>query len=461
MITAHLNILPFLRKRYYATSYFLLIQDNDKKGYLMSNTTATIKTSSWFAWLICGLGALFYCYEYFLRISPSVMATDLRLAFHLDAASFGNLAAFYYYAYTPMQIPVGVMMDHYGPRRLLIFACVACAVGTYLFAQHNHLFIAQLGRFLVGFGSAFAFVGVLKLATIWLPPNRFAMISGITTSLGMLGAMGGDIALAALIKIEGWYNTLLISTIGGVVLAIIIALIMPSTTDKLNKSNESTASDLKNLFKELLILLRNPYFWLNGLIGCLLYLSLSAFGELWAPSYLEAVYHYSQTDAAHAVSMIFLGWALGGPFAGWISDKLRRRLLPLMICSILAAIVIGLVIYVPGIPKALLFSLMFLFGLFSSAQIIVFAIGREVSPPQIAGTAIAFTNMLVMIGGVIFQPIIGILLEKHWDGQIVNQVHIYSMADYQFALAAIPLGALLSFIILLFMKETGTKSINK
>ena len=427
----------------------------------MSHRTTTRKASGWFAWLVCGLGALFYCYEYFLRISPSVMASDLRLAFGLDAASFGNLAAFYYYAYTPLQIPVGVMMDHYGPRRLLIFASLICALGTYLFAEHNYLFVAQIGRFCVGIGSAFAFVGVLKLATIWLPPHRFAMISGITTSLGMMGAMGGDIALAALIKLEGWHKTLMLSAGGGVVLAIIIALVMPATTCTLDKSQKSTISDLKNLFKELVVLLHNPYYWLNGLVGCLLYLSLSAFGELWAPSYLETVYHYTQTDAAHAVSMIFLGWALGAPFSGWLSDKLRRRLLPLMISSALSAVAMGLILFVPDIPKSLLFSLMFLFGLFSSAQVIVFAIGREVSPPQIAGTAIAFTNMLVMTGGVIFQPVIGILLEKHWAGHTINQVHIYSTTDYQLALAAIPLGAVLSFVILLFMKETGAKSLNR
>ncbi len=122
------------------------MQDHYKKGYLMNNKAAT-KKSSLFAWLICGLGALFYCYEYFLRMMPSVMASDLRLAFQLNAASFGNLAAFYYYAYSPMQLPVGVMMDRYGPRRLLIFASLVCALGTYLFSRHDYLIVAQLGRF--------------------------------------------------------------------------------------------------------------------------------------------------------------------------------------------------------------------------------------------------------------------------------------------------------------------------
>lgn len=426
----------------------------------MSTPSAKITNRpSLFPWLICGLGALFYCYEYFLRIGPSVMANDLRLVFQLDAASFGNLAAFYYYAYTPMQLPVGVMMDHYGPRRLLIFACLVCAFGTYLFAQHQSLLIAQLGRFFVGFGSAFAFVGVLKLATIWLPPHRFAMISGMSTSLGMLGAMGGDIALAALIRLQGWHNTLVYSAVSGIILALIIAFVMPSATDKLGQSSESTASDLKKLFKDLTVLLRNPYIWLNGLIGCLLYLSLSAFAELWGPSYLEAVYHYSSEDAAQAVSLIFFGWAFGGPFSGWISDKLRRRCLPLSISSILTAIIISIILYLPSIPKPILYGLMFLFGLFSSAQVIVFAIGRELSPARLAGTAIAFTNMLVMIGGAVFQPIIGLVLEKLWNGHATHGVHTYNVSEYQIAMTLIPLGAIISLFILFFMKETAARPI--
>ena len=135
----------------------------------MNDTVNAIRTpakSVVLPWVICGLGALFYCYEYLLRISPSVMMSDLMQAYHINATVFGNLAAFYYYAYTPMQLPVGILMDRYGPRRLLTFACLACALGSYLFAHAFHIELAQIGRFMVGFGSAFAFVGVLKLATI-------------------------------------------------------------------------------------------------------------------------------------------------------------------------------------------------------------------------------------------------------------------------------------------------------
>ena len=423
---------------------------------LHSNVQTFITSkATWLGWLICGLGAAFYCYEYLLRITPSVMSEELRQAFHLDATAFGNLAAFYYYAYTPMQLPVGVLMDRYGPRRLLIFASLVCAFGTYLFSLHEYLFVAQLGRFLVGFGSAFAFVGVLKLATLHLPPNRFGMIAGLTTTLGMVGAMAGDIVLVGLVKVYGWSLTILLSAIAGIILAGIIALIMPKTARQNLQHTTAVSTDFKILIQGLLKLMRNPYLWLNGLVGALMYLSLSVFGELWGPPYLQGTRGFTPTEAAHAISMVFLGWAVGGPIAGWFSDFIRNRRLPLIIGAIFTGIVISIIFYVPGLSKTALFILLFLFGIASSAQSIVFAVAKESSPLHLSGIAIAFTNMLVMLGGALLQPIVGWLLDLRWGGEVINQLRVYSPDSYHFALFAIPAGALLAVVILCFMKETA------
>ncbi len=159
------------------------------------------------AWLICALGAIYYSYEYFLRISPSVMEYPLREHFNLSATGFGLLSAFYYYAYVPLQIPVGVLLDRYGPRVLITLACLICVIGIFMFAGTTDFWIAAAGRFLVGFGSAFAFVGVLKLATIWLPENKLAMVSGLASALGTIGAMIGDNLLGGLVIKVGWRET--------------------------------------------------------------------------------------------------------------------------------------------------------------------------------------------------------------------------------------------------------------
>lgn len=418
------------------------------------------KRGSWFPWLVCGLGALFYCYEYMLRIAPSVMSQDLMLAFNIGLGAFGNLVAFYYYAYTPMQLPVGVMMDRYGPRRLLAFAALICAVGTYLFA-HASLGGAQVGRFLVGMGSAFAFVGVLKLATLWLPPNRFAMIAGLATSLGMLGGMFGSRSFAHLVDILGWRATIVYSSIAGVVLAVCIWLFIPNK-NKPEHGGQHTQSSMsyQQLFAEMLQLIKNPQMWLVGLVGFLLYLPISVFAELWGVPYTQHAYGLTTIDATDAVSTIFLGWAIGGPLVGWISDHLRKRRIPVIIGSLIAVALILIVLYKPEIAKPHLSWWMFTFGVFTSVQIIVFPIARELNLPGLAGTALAMTNMLVMIGGVLFQPLIGMLLDILSAGhKAVNiaKVNAVTSGDFQSALVILPVGILLAIIIMFFIKETNAK----
>lgn len=410
----------------------------------------------WFPWFICMLGALFYCYEYYLRIAPSVMAPDLMHAFGISATALGNLAAFYYYAYTPMQLPVGIMMDRYGPRRLLVLAVLACALGTYLFTQTSHIAIAQLGRFLVGFGSAFAFVGVLKLTALWLPPERFAFMSGFATALGSLGAVGGDISLSIMISHLGWQKTMHIAALAGLVLALIIFLVIPKKHGQYN-GKPTTAITYSSLFKGLIELLRNRQIWLNGIIGGLIYIPTTAFAELWGIPYLEQAYHYSKMDAAGTISMIFLGWVIGAPLMGLVSERIRLRRLPLTIGALIAAILITVVLYLPGLPKLVVGALLFVFGVFSSAQVVVFAIGRENSPLELSGTVIAVTNLFVMLSGVIFQPAIGMLLDYHWDGLLINGLHHYSRADFRFALCILPVGLIMACMLTFFLKETHAK----
>ncbi len=152
--------------------------------------------------------------------------------------------------------------------------------------------------------------------------------------------------------------------------------------------------------------------------------------------------------------MIFIGWAIGGPTAGWLSDKIRRRRLPLMVGSFTAALLIAIVLYVPQLPPAVVYSLLLIFGVFSGAEVIVFAVGRENSPEKLAGTAIALTNTFVMLGGVIFQPFIGWLLDQFWDGTIVSGIPFYSTLNYQYALSVLPIGLIIGGCLTFFLKET-------
>lgn len=407
-----------------------------------------------FPWLVCGLGAFFYCYEYFLRILPSVMTEDLLKMFNISGVAFGNLVAFYYYAYTPMQLPVGMMMDRFGPRKLLAFACLVCAIGTYLFA-HHYLTTAQVGRFLVGFGSAFAFVGVLKLAAIWFPPSRFAFIAGMATSLGMIGAMTGDIILSKLVFSLGSNVTLYIAATVGLLLTICLWYIIPESNG-MKSTEESTKPALtyKAFFQAVLKLCKNPQMWLVGAIGSLLYLSLSAFAEVWGIPYLIRTYGLSNSTAAFNISFIFLGWAIGCPLVGWISDKIGNRRRPIIIGALLGAVSFTLLIYLPFMVHHYLGLLLLIFGLCSSAQVVIFPIARELNVPGLAGTAIAVTNLLVMSGGAFFQPLVGKILDVFTGTHVRGNLMAFSIESFQHALTIIPVAFVIAAILAVFVKET-------
>lgn len=410
-------------------------------------------------WLICSLGAVFYSYEYLLRIAPSAMESALREHFNLSATGFGHIASVYYYAYVPMQLPVGLLLDRFGPRRLLTLACFICVVGTFLFTGTTNFWVAAVGRFLVGLGSAFAFVGVLKLATIWLPENRLAMVSGMTAALGTMGAMLGDNFLEFFVQKIGWVKTLNATAAFGIVL---IFVLWAGIQDKKGRHRQNgTVSSFRKGLIDLGIIARNKQIWVNGMYGCLVYLPTTVFAELWGIPYLKHAHGLSAHAAGLANSLLFLGFTLGAPLMGYISDRFERRKFPMLIGAAGAMIMMLIILYVPGLTETNVQILMFLLGLLYSAQAIVFAVGRELSPGEAAGTAMAITNMIVMLGAMLLQPLVGHLLDLSLSartqtvGTVVENVHkMYTVVDYQFALSIIPLGIFIAVILTFFLRET-------
>lgn len=416
-----------------------------------------IKKEAVIGWIICALGAIFYCYEYLLRIQPTVMVSELMQQFHMSADRFGAVISLYYLAYTPMQAVVGVITDLYGPRYILTFAVVVCTIGSLLFGVADNLYMAGIGRFMIGFGSAFAFVSALKLASIWLPLNRFALFAGLVTALGMVGGMVGAIGLTSLVNTMGWQQTIYASTIAGAILTPIIWLVIK---DRNQKATRNVRIAYRETFKGLLAILTNSQAWIAGFIGCILYMSLSVFAELWGIPFLKSVYDLTPNQAALAVSMVFFGWLIGAPLTGWISDRIRRRKVPLLLGCILSAITIAFVIYTPQMPLYVCEILLFLFGVFSSIEVVCFAVGRETSPDNMAGAAVSFVNLLVMLGGLAFQPIVGKILDAHWEGHISHGIREYSAANFQTALMVIPLSLVIGIIFTLILKESFQKDLN-
>lgn len=413
-------------------------------------------------WVICTLGMLFYCYNYFLRVSPSVMQGDLMQGLHINAYQFGTLAAFYYYAYTPMQIPVGMIYDRFGARMVQFFAVIVVVLGVGTFISANTYQMACVGRLFIGLGTAFAYIGVLKLASIWLPPNRFATVAGLTTAFGMLSAIFSDKILTKFVESVGYKQALETAFLIGIALCLLILFFMrsrPKTLLKHQTSQHHAPMGFKQLLSALRNVLTNPQMWLIGLIGCLFYLPASVFLDLWGIPYLKSAYQLSAEDAASAVSWVFVGWIISGPSIGALSDKIKRRRSPLMISAIMSTILLSIVFYVPGLSLSTLHVIFFFVGIFCGAHPLCFALGKENSPLQFSGTAVAVTNTLIMLGGLIFQPMVGRLLDNHAVNVVLlDGIPQYTPADYTYALSVVPIGLMIAIFLTFFLKETYCQS---
>ena len=401
---------------------------------------------------ICAIGAIFYCYEFVLRIIPGALQTELSAAFgHISATAFGQLSAMYYFAYSPMQMPVGMLMDRFGPRRLLTLACLLCTLGSFLFSYSSSLSIAGMGRFLVGFGSSFAFVGVLSLALNWLPRRYFSLVAGLITTLGMLGLVYGEIKLTSMVVSMGLPYVLSMMVFLGLLLSLLMMLIVRDRP----MAQVLHIQTLREFFHDVWLVLISRDVWRIGFVGACLYTSLSVFGELWGKSYLEYAHHLTKIEAARTISVMFLGWAVGAPLAGYLSDLTGRRVLPLVLGALLSFICICIVLYWPGLSYVSLNVWLFLYGIFSATEIIVFVMAKENSGAQLSGTVFAVTNMIVTLGGVIFQPLVGKLLDTFGENALVAGEHVYRTVDYQLSLSVLPLSLMLVLITSFFLKDAS------
>ena len=409
-----------------------------------------IQKNSRYAWFIWILGASFFFFEYIVRVSPGVLVQELIQAFHINAYQLGLLSSAFSLSYISMQIPVGTLVDKYSVRWLVGFMALLCAGSTFLFASTETFQWAVLARFLIGITGAFAFVGALKIATLFFSPKHFGFLAGMTQALGMLGASVGVGPLSAVIASEGWRHTLMF--LGGLigVLALLIFILVkdkPAGEGLSERENHS-------IWDGIVIVFKSPHTWINVLIVGLLYAPTMVFGELWGPLYITRVYNVSPIDAASVISVIFIGWAIGSPLFGWISDRIQRRK-PIVIGSALFSLLfISIILYCPSLPLPWLFVAAFLYGFSNVGVSTCYAVAAELTPNRYAGTALGFTNMASILLGALFQPVVGRLLDLHWSGEMVNGVRFYSATDLQSAMISLPVCLVFCLVLCFFLKES-------
>lgn len=414
------------------------------------------------SWIIWGVAALFYCYQFMLRVSPNVMGEDLMVAFQVDACTLGILVGCYYNTYSILQIPGGTLMDYFKPRRVLTFAAIICGVGALLFSMSNSIYVAGLGRTLIGAGSAMGFLSCLKIGTLWFPARKLSLIIGLTVFLGTLGGVSAGYPLAWLVDIYGWRHAMWLVAFIGFGLAVLAWLLVRDTPpDALEKEVLKSHGDTDvhlpkvGLLTSLIAVVRKPQSWLIAIYGGLTYLPIACFPELWGTFYLMSAYQVDKLTAGTISTVLLLGLGLGSPIFPFLCNFLKSYKATVFISAFGSLVFFSIILYVPGIPLWLFVGGLFFAGFFLSGQFLAFSMTCALNPLSASATAGGFHNMIcMMLSGMIFSPFIGWLLKNYtWQGQMANGIAVHTTAEYTFALSLITIALFLGCCIIFFIEE--------
>lgn len=407
-----------------------------------SPATASALRLAAFGW---ATGAMFFFYAWILRVAPSVMIDELMRDFQIGAGAIGGLSAFYFYGYAGMQVPVGLLIDRFGPRRLMSVAALVCAAGCVVFALAPALWALSLGRFLIGASAAFSLVGAMAVAGQWFPSTRFALLSGLAMMLGMAGGVFGQAPLRLLVERLDWRQASLALSLGGILIAIAAWICVRDR----NRGNGAA-----QVFAGAGQVVRNRQTWLIAIAGLGTTGPLLGFAGLWGVPYLVATQGLDRAGAAGITSVLFIGWGVGAPILGWLSDRVGRRKPPFLAGLALCAASMAGLAWWPAAPLPVVTALCFLCGFGGAAQIVGFAAVRELNPEGASGTAIGLVNGMVTGAGALYQPLLGLLLDLAWTGETAGGARLYGAGAYSTAFSVLVAGAVVGTVCVAMMRET-------
>lgn len=410
------------------------------------------------AWLTWGLLASLYFVGYFQRVAPAVMVDELMRDFNIAATLLGNLSAVYFYTYAAMQIPSGLLADAVGPRRVASAAAIAAAFGIVLFSQADSLWLATLGRGLIGASVAVAFVACMKLAGHWFPANRFATVTGVSLLIGNLGGVLAGVPLSEAVAGIGWRTAMLLSA--GVTLLLAIAVWLWVRDDPGERGYASHAHpealDSSTLppSRSLKLVLAERDTWLLFFAGGLIAAPVLTFAGLWGVPYLVQVHGMARSEAAGFTTAMLLGFAVGGPLLGALSDRIGRRKLPYLGAALAHAAGWAAFLLVPDLAPHARYLLFAVIGFSAGGLIIGFAFSREVTHPGAAGTVGGVVNMAVLGFAAIQQSAMGWILDRNWQGAMLDGARVYDAAAYHAAFVWLAISALGAVASVALTRET-------
>ncbi|MBW2105202.1 MAG: MFS transporter [Deltaproteobacteria bacterium] len=403
-------------------------------------------------WMLLPLSLLFFLSQFY-RATSAVIASELMRDLSLTAENLGFLSSVFFYAFALIQIPMGASMDIFGAKRLILFLSSVGIVGAIIFALAHSFPVALIGRGLIGVGMACALMGPYKLISVWFPARAFATISGLILSIGTLGSIVATAPLAFAVNWIGWRKAFLFIAFIHLVITIWIYIAVKDSPDGYQAGDISDLQNknwVKGSMDGVLSVLRLPSFWLIALAAFVRYGTYISIAGLWAGPYLEHVYNIPLIDRGKILMLFPVGFLLGGPILGFLSDRVfrNRKSVALLAMFFYTIFFFPLTGFFPTPSLIMIGGIFFFIGFLTSCGNIMYANIKELLPRSISGTAMTAVNFFTMGGAGIFQYVMGISIDKFSlpQGQLPPEA-------FSFAFGLCFVAAALGTVAYIFVKE--------
>jgi len=408
-----------------------------------------VEKTSLLPWIVCFTASFFFFYEFVQGNMFASIADNIMHDFHIQADKMTYLSSVYYLSNVIFLFVAGMLLDRFSTRNTILLWMFLCVISTFVLAYTHSFYCALFCRFVMGVGSAFCFLGPIRIASRWFPPKRMALVTGAIVTMGMAGGMLAQFPLTKLVLLVGWRDSMMAVGWLGVLMWVAMVFFIkekPKPT-ALHKSHEL---NFLSLAKKAYL---NSETLLVALYASLMNMAVAVFGAMMGSLYLMQRLGVDKEDASLVNSMLFLGAIIGGPFIGWCSDKLGLRTLPMKFGAIASLLTVLAILYLPVSLGAMAW-LFFLLGFFTASQVISYALVAESSSPAMTATAVSIVSIMTQGGYIVYQSLFGRLLLWHGEMRMVDGVPVYSLSNYQTAAMILPLGLGLALLVAIKLKET-------
>lgn len=374
--------------------------------------------------------ALGYYLSYLARVVNAVLAPDLVAELSLGADTLGLLTASYFFTFAAAQLPLGILLDRYSPRKIESLLLLVAAAGALLFALGDSAGDLIVGRGLIGLGVSACLMAAFKTFTLWFEPQKLPLLNGVILASGGVGAITATAPVQAALSITDWRGVFLLLAALMILSSIIIFLLVPDHTEVRKQET------LKAQLQGMRAIFSDRFFWMIAPLTMLSQATFISIQSLWAGPWLQDIGGLERAAMADSLFLVASAMVAGFLVMGTLAERLSRIGVPPILLSVVGMLIfqgIQLLIII-GPSPAWLFPVWIGFGFFGTTGIVQYAVLSQHYPRHLAGRVNTAMNLLVFVAIFILQYTIGAIINLWPQTSPGHYPQIAYQAAFGFAL---------------------------